>query len=220
MSSKQSLNIFLLGPSGSGKGTQARLLQKDNNLFHINTGGDLREMAREKGPLGQKVQKIIENGYLAPSWLVFYSWFRKVAELPTSHGVIFEGAPRTLDEAENMDQVFSFLERDKRVFIYLKIDLKEAQKRILNRRLCSKCQTEYSLVLTPNLTKCLKCGGKLVRRTDDTKEAVVRRFAFFKKNVVPVINYYKKQNRLIAINGDQPIKKVYQDIKIALKKFI
>jgi adenylate kinase len=220
MVSKQSLNIFLLGPSGSGKGTQARLLQKDNHLFHINTGGDLREMAKEKGPLGQKVKKIIENGYLAPSWLVFYSWFRKVAELPTGHGVIFEGAPRTLDEAKNMDQVFSFLERDKRVFIYLKVDLKEAQKRILNRRLCSKCQTEYSLVLSPDLTKCSKCGGKLVRRADDTKEAVIRRFTFFNKNVVPVINYYKKQNRLIAINGDQPIEKVYQDIKLALKKFI
>ena len=220
MSSKQSLNIFLLGPSGSGKGTQARLLQKDNNLFHINTGGDLREMASKKGHLGQKVKKIIESGYLAPSWLVFYSWFRKVAELPKGRGIIFEGAPRTLDEAENMDKVFSFLERDKRVFIYLKVDLKEAQKRILNRRLCSQCQTEYSLILTPNLTKCSKCGGNLVRRTDDTKEAVVRRFAFFKKNVVPVINYYKKQNRLMAINGDQSIEKVYQDIKIALKKFI
>lgn len=220
MSSKQSLNIFLLGPSGSGKGTQARLLQKDNKLFHINTGGDLREMAQEKGPLGQKVKKIIESGYLAPSWLVFYSWFKKVAELPTDHGVIFEGAPREINEAKRMDEVFSFLGRNRRVFIYLKVDLKEAQKRILNRKICSQCQTEYSLILTPNLTKCSKCGGKLLRRTDDTEEAVVRRFVFFKKNVVPVINYYKKQNRLIAINGNQSIEKVYQDIKIALKKFI
>jgi len=219
MSSKQSLNIFLLGPSGSGKGTQARLLAKDKHLFHINTGGDLREMAKEKTPLGQKVKKIIESGYLAPSWLVFYSWFRKVAELPISHGVIFEGAPREINEAKRMDEVFAFLEREKRVFIYLNVNLKEAQKRILNRRLCAKCQTEYSLVLTPKLTKCPKCGGKLVRRADDTEAAVVKRFAFFKKNVVPVINYYKKQNRLIVINGDQPIDKVYKDIKEELNKF-
>jgi len=115
-----------------------------------------------------------------------------------------------------MDEVFSFLGREKRVFIYLNVNLKEAQRRILNRRLCSKCQTEYSLLLTPNLTKCSKCGGKLVRRADDTEAAVVRRFAFFKKKVVPVINYYKKQNRLIMINGDQPIDKVYKDIKAAL----
>lgn len=220
MSSKQSLNIFLLGPSGSGKGTQARLLTRDNKLFHINTGEDLREMAQEKTFLGQKVKTIIESGYLAPSWLVFYSWFRKVSDLFINHGVIFEGAPREIVEAKRMDEVFSFLGREKRVFIYLKINLKEAQKRVLNRRLCSKCQTEYSLVLTPHITKCSKCGGKLVKRADDTESAIVRRFAFFKKNVVPVINYYKKQNRLITINGDQPIEKVYQDIKIALKKFI
>lgn len=219
MSSKQPLNIFLLGPSGSGKGTQARLLAKDKNLFHINTGGDLRVMAQEKTPLGQKVKKIIESGYLAPSWLVFYSWFRKVAELPVAHGVIFEGAPREINEAKRMDEVFSFLERDKRVFIYLEVNLKEAQKRILNRRLCAKCQTEYSLLLMPGLTKCPKCGGKLIRRADDTEAAVVRRFAFFKKKVVPVINHYKKQKRLIVINGDQSIDKVYKDIKLALNKF-
>jgi adenylate kinase len=219
MKSKQTLNIFLLGPSGSGKGTQARLLTKDFKLFHINTGGDLREIAKENTPLGIKVKNIIENGYLAPSWLVFYSWFKKVADLPQNKGVIFEGAPREIIEAKRMDEVFSFLGKEERVFIYLKVNFKEAQKRILNRRLCSKCQTEVSLVLTPKIAHCPKCGGKLEKRADDNPKAVVKRFVFFKKNVMPVINYYKKQNRLIVINGDQPIKKVYKDILSNLKRF-
>jgi adenylate kinase len=220
MKSKQALNIFLLGPSGSGKGTQARLLTKEFKLFHINTGGDLREIAKEVTPLGKKVKSIIEGGYLAPSWLVFYSWFKKVADLSQSKGVIFEGAPREIVEAKRMDEVFTFLGKEKRVFIYLKVNLKEAQKRILNRRLCSKCHMEVSLVLTPSITHCPKCGGQLEKRADDTPSAVVKRFTFFKKNVMPVINYYKKQNRLIVINGDQSIEKVYQDILKGLKKFI
>jgi adenylate kinase len=219
MTSKKTLNIFLLGPSGSGKGTQARLLIEDLKLFHINTGGDLREIAEQKTPLGVKVKKIIEGGYLAPSWLTFYSWFRKVAELPQTKGVIFEGAPRKINEAKLMDEVFSFLGKDKSVFIYLKVNLKEAQKRILNRRLCSKCHTEVSLILTPKITHCPKCGGKLEKRTDDNPAAIVKRFSFFKKNVVPVINYYKKQKRLMVINGDQPIQKVYKDISRSLKSF-
>jgi adenylate kinase len=220
MKSKQALNIFLLGPSGSGKGTQARLLTKEFKLFHINTGGDLREIAKEVTPLGKKVKSIIEGGYLAPSWFVIYSWFKKVADLSLGHGVIFEGAPRKVKEAKQMDEIFSFLGRDNRVFIYLKVNLKEAQKRILNRRLCSKCHTEVSLILTPSITHCPKCGGQLEKRADDTPGAVVKRFAFFKRNVMPVINYYKKQNRLIVINGDQSIEKVYQDILKGLKKFI
>ncbi len=219
MQPKQTLNIFLLGPSGSGKGTQARLLTKDFKLLHVNTGGDLRGMAQEKTPLGQKVKGLIENGYLAPSWLVIHSWLRNIADLPIDHGVIFEGAPRVINEAKLMDEIFTFLGRDKRVFISLKVNLKEAQKRILNRRLCSKCQTEVSLVLTPNINRCPKCGGKLEKRADDNPKAVVKRFVFFKKNVMPVINYYKKQNRLIVINGDQPIKKVYKDILSNLKRF-
>lgn len=206
------INIIFLGRSGSGKGTQAKLLQKEFSLTDIDTGGILREIAKEKTNLGAKVRQTIDKGHLVPQWLVIFCWFRKLLSIPPTTGVIMEGSPRQLPEAKILLDIFHWLGRDKIKVIYLNVPAKEVKKRLLARRICSKCGKEYSLLLNPGLKKCPACGGKLVRREDDYPKAIKNRMLFFRYKIIPVINYFRKKGMVQEVDGERPIKEVYKDV--------
>ena len=214
------INIIFLGRSGSGKGTQAKLLQKEFSLIDIDTGGILREISKEKTYLGKKVKQTIDKGHLVPQWLVIFCWFRKLLTIPPTTGVIMEGSPRRLKEAKTLLDIFHWLGRDKIKVVYLKTSTKEVRKRLLARRICSKCGREYSLLLTPGLKKCPVCGGKLVKRDDDYPAAINNRMHFFRYKIIPVINYFRKMGIVYEVDGERPIDIVYKDMIKHLKKKI
>jgi len=212
------INIIFLGRSGSGKGTQAKLLQKKFSLVDIDTGGILRKLARKKDALGKNIAKTIDRGHLVPDWLVVFCWLQKLLTISPRQGVIMEGSPRRLGEAKILMEVFHWLGRDKIKVIYLRVPAAEVKRRLLARRICSRCGREYSLLLTPGLKKCPVCGGKLVRRADDYPQAIQNRMIFFRKNIIPTINYFRRRKMLIEIDGRKSIEEVHKEIIARLGK--
>lgn len=213
----KSLNIIFLGRSGSGKGTQAELLRERFSLVNIDTGDILRTLAKRNDNFGKVVSKVICKGRLVPVWLVVYCWLTKLLKIPSSKGIIMEGSPRQLEEAKILEEVFVWLGRKNFKVIYLEVSEEEGTKRLLRRRICSKCKREFSLMFTPGLKKCIYCGHKLIRRQDDYPRAIKNRMIFFKKNILPVINYFHKKRILIKVNGEGSVKEIHQNILKKLK---
>ena len=211
----KSRNIIFLGRSGSGKGTQAELLMKKFSLANIDTGDILRKLTKRSDKFGKTVLKTISHGKLVPIWLVIYCWLDQLLKIPSKKGVIMEGSPRQLEEAKTLEEVFSWLGRENFKVVYLQTSAKEVTRRLLTRRICSKCGKEFSLNFTPNLKKCSSCGGKLIRRKDDYPKAIKSRMLFFQKKILPVINYFRKKKIVVEVDGEGSVKEIN---KIILKK--
>lgn len=222
VSNKHPLIIILLGKSGSGKGTQAKLLQKKFNFDYIGSGDLLRARRKEKDFIGNKIAKILAVGRLIPVPVIFKLWLDRAEELKAKKnlkGFVMDGNPRRIFEAYLIDEALEWYEWDKNVKIILvDISNKEAIWRLTNRRFCKKCREIIPFVgQFRKVKKCPKCGGQLIRRGDDTIRAVKKRLSWFKKEVQPIINYYRKTGRLIKINGEQSIENVFKDILRAVK---
>lgn len=213
----KSLNIIFLGRSGSGKGTQAELLSKKFSLINIDTGDILRTLAKKEDKFGTMILKAITQGRLVPAWLVVYCWLNRLLKIAPEKGIIMEGCPRRLEEAKILEEVFIWLGRENFKVIYLRVPEKEVTGRLLARRICSKCNREFSLYFTPRLKKCSHCGAKLIRRHDDFPRAIKNRMLFFQKKILPVINYFRKKKILIEADGEGSVEEIHQRILKELK---
>ena len=214
--------IILLGKSGCGKGTQAKLLQKKFNLDYIGSGDLLRARGKQNDFTGKKINEIMVKGALHPTAVIFKLWLDNAELLKKKKnlkGFIMDGNPRKILEAYLIDSALGWYEWDKNVKIFLvHISDKEAIWRLTKRRMCKDCKMLIPFVGEfRKVTKCPKCGGQLVKRADDTLKSAQNRMKWFKTDVQPIINYYRKTGRLIKINGEQPIENVFQDILKHLK---
>lgn len=214
--------VIFLGKSGSGKGTQAKLLQKKFGLDYIGSGDLLRARGKKEDFTGKKIAKILVRGKLIPTPAIFKLWLDKIEELKNKKklkGFIMDGNPRKIMEAYLIDEALEFYEWGKNVKILLiHISNKEAIWRLTKRRICKKCKKIIPFVgQFRKIKKCSRCGGQLIGRSDDTIEAVKNRLKWFKTEVQPIINYYRKTGRLIKINGEQSIENVFKDILKVIK---
>lgn len=219
---KKPLIITLLGKSGSGKGTQAGLLRDKFGLDYINTGDLLRARSKKKDFTGKKLASSLVSGEVAPTAVVFKLWLNEVEKLKTKKnlkGIVLDGNPRKILEAYLQDEAFKWYEWNKnRKIILIDISNKEAIWRLTKRRICKRCKEAIPFIRHfRKLKKCPKCGGELIQRSDDTLEAVKKRLSWFKTDVQPVINYYRRTGRLIKVNGEQSIEDVFKDILKAIK---
>lgn len=190
MSKKQPQIVILFGRSGSGKGTQAKLLIKEFGFNYLCGGNLLRAIAKKNDFDGRKLKKVMESGQLAPTHLVFKIWIEEVEKKRDNinkKGLILDGNPRILIEAKLIDIALDWYEWSDVKAILLDISHQEAFDRLIKRR-----------------------------RSDDKPEAINARLDYYKKDVEPIVKYYEKQKRLIRVNGERPVKDVYQDIKRAL----
>jgi len=217
-SKKKQVAIIILGPAGSGKGTQAKLLQKKFDLEYIGSGRMIRQRQKAKDFTGRKLLEVSwRKGELVPTFLISKLWadrFEKLKQKLEFKGFVLDGSPRKLIEAELVDEALNWYEWQKNVkIILISISQKESFNRLTKRRQCKKCGRLIPwLGEFKKLKKCDKCGGELVIRVDDRPESIKKRLEEFKNKTIPVINYYKKQGRLIKINGEQSIEKVFEDI--------
>lgn len=219
---RKPLVVIFLGKPGSGKGTQAELLGEKLGLDHIGSGDLLRQRATKKDFTGRKTNIVTDRGGLIPTPVIFKLWLDKFEEFKKKKrlkGFIIDGSPRQLDETLLINEALEWYEWDKNVKVMLiHISNKEAIWRLTKRRMCQKCEEIIPYVgKFREMTKCPKCGGKLIKRDDDTVQGVKNRLAWFKTDVQPVINYYRKTGKLIKINGEQSIENVFREILSKLK---
>ena len=215
------LNIFILGPSGSGKGTQAKILAKKFNLEYLKSGEMLRVIARQNTALGRKIKKIMsEQGKFVPCEIVIKLAKEELKKIPKNKGIVFDGFGRKLPEIKADEKIFAKMDRKIDYVFLIEISEKETLRRLSKRRVCRKCGTNFILKKTieENIKKCPKCGGEIYQREDDTPIKIKSRLREYQKETLPVIRYLGKKGVLIKINGEQPIKKVHQDILSKISK--
>jgi len=221
---KKSLNFVLIGRSGCGKGTQVKLLMEHfNNLVSISTGDLFRDLARRKTAVGKIIKKTITEGGLPYDDLAITLWMHAIAyRVKENKGIIADGMPRRVNEAKALDRFLVFLGREDSFFpILLDISRQEAFNRLTKRRICRKCGNLIPWIgKFKKLVVCNKCGGGLVYRPDDRPEAIKNRLDYYDKRASKVADYYKKKKKLIKINGEQPIEKVFADILKEVEKKI
>lgn len=220
---KKTRILCVIGKSGSGKGTQVELLKEkinDARFMHVVSGDLLRAFIRQKNPLAQKVGGMMNRGNLAPDWLTDHLWQAEfLKNIGKISGAVFEGTPRTLNQTHLIDDVCATMFDVKPFAVYVAISDAEAKRRLLIRLVCAKCKqpVPYHLIASRPKT-CSLCGGPIVRRKDDNEKAILNRLRFFRKSVVPVIAWYRKQNRLIYVNGEQDVSAVFSELWNGLRK--
>jgi adenylate kinase len=215
------MNLIILGPQGSGKGTQAMLIAKKLNLIHIDVGLALRQAARRKTKFGFKLDRIInKNKELVSDEIVRAVLSRDLKQISNKKGVILDGAPRRKDQIMEIEELLVDFGRKLGRIIYVKINQKESIQRISRRYNCSRCFRRYVLgkEIQSTKEKCPKCGGKVVRRVDDTPEGIKKRLSIFRKETLPVINHFKKVGLLLEVDGMKKTDLVFKDILDGLKK--
>lgn len=215
MTKKQILNIILIGPQGSGKGTQAKLLAKKFGLAHIEMGGMLRDMAKTKTRLGRQLDEIVnKKGGLVPHKLIIKVVKEKLKSLSLKQGVVFDGTPRRLVEVKPLERALARYGRGLTHVFYLPIREKITLERLAKRRICKNCGKlfVYGVDVHARTEKCPKCGGQIIQRQDDKPKAIKKRLSWFYAKILPVIKYYRTKGNLIEINGEQPVKKIFKDI--------
>ena len=206
------MNIILIGPPGSGKGTQAKKILADFSLNYFSAGDILRDLSKENSALGQKVARTMKEGKLVSDKLMAQIIEDFLAK--NKGAIVFDGYPRGLDQAV-------FLEKSLKnrgginLVINLQVPKKVLVKRLSSRVICRNCGAVYNLVTNPPKEEgvCDACGGELYQRDDETQEAVEKRLAVFRKQTKLVIEFFEKKNSLFNIDGHQSIEKIYQIIK-------
>lgn len=215
---KKPLNIIVLGRSGSGKGTQAKLLCERYNLEYIGTGALLREFAERDNIASKKVKRELAEGKLVPTWVAFFLWMEKLSQVSEDKGVLFDGSPRKVGEAELLGSVLEWYGRNNLKVILVDISREEAIKRMINRRMCARCGRSFYADSDQKDIKCDNCGGNMIMRPEDNPEAIEKRLNWFDEEVSKSINFYEKQGVLVRVNGERPIEEVFQSIVSALEK--
>ena len=210
------MNILILGPQGSGKGTQAQMVAEKLGLFYIEAGDMLRRLASQN----QLVDKIInKEGKLLPDEETF-SFLKGEIEksAPDLNNLVFDGFPRSIKQYDLLKEWFHQKGLRLDLAIFLGISEKETIKRLSARRTCEKCGKVYNLISNPPPGCVCPCGGNLIQREDDTPQAIKVRLNIYRKTTAPLISQLEKEGILVRLNGQRPIKTIFTDILEIAKK--
>lgn len=201
------MRIILLGAPGSGKGTQATKIAEKYNIPHVSTGDIFRDNILKKTELGLKVKALMDAGHFCPDDMTVELVKNRLNNHDCDKGYLLDGFPRNLFQANELDK-FS----PPATVINLVVDLSKIEKRITGRRVCSICGESYHVDFIGDITECPTCKGKLITRKDDTAETVKERLSVYKEQTEPLVDFYTKQGKIVNVDGDQSIEKVFEDI--------
>lgn len=213
------MNIILLGAPGSGKGTQAEKLVTNQGFVQLSTGDLMRKEMQENTSLGKECKKYIDQGNLVPDKLV-NQMVENYLVNTRSDNLIFDGYPRTLDQATALDEMLKKLGKEIDKVFYIQVSDEVIIDRISNRLVCPTCKRSYNLVSRPPKTPgiCDYDGTKLVHRSDDEPQKVMIRLREYEKNTKPLVDYYHDIEKVIKIPGhDSDANIAYQQILEGLK---
>jgi adenylate kinase len=210
--------VLLLGAPGAGKGTQARFVCEVLGVPNIASGDLLREHRRRGTMLGQAARTYMDRGDLVPDQLVVDMVMERLDRPDAHRGALLDGFPRTVTQAEALDQELTARSMAVRAAIYLQVPKETLIVRLGGRWICSHCQATYHERFSPPTLPgiCNECGGTLTQRPDDRREVVENRVEVYLRETLPVIDYYEQQGVVRAVDGDRSIERVRTSLCVAL----
>lgn len=208
--------LIMLGAPGTGKGTVAAKLSQKLGIPQVSTGDIFRKAIAEKTPVGIEAEKYISNGMLVPDNTTIRIVDERLKDADVQNGLILDGFPRTIEQAEALDKMLKDANRDITLAINLETSEEEIIDRIVSRRVCSNqdCKTVYNTKLNPPKAEgiCDKCGAELKQRKDDNEETVKNRLVAYYKQSAPIVDYYKNKGLLYSSEVSIKINKMATDV--------
>lgn len=208
------MNLVLMGLPGAGKGTQAEKIVEKYNIPHISTGDMFRAAIKDGTELGLQAKSYMDKGELVPDEVTIGIVRERLGKNDTDKGFLLDGFPRTVAQAEALEQILKELNKEIDYVINIHVDQEILMQRLTGRRICKNCGATYHLVFNPPKEEgiCDKCGGNLYQRADDNAETVGNRLEVNLKQTKPLLDFYKSKGYLKNIDGQQEINKVFEDI--------
>lgn len=212
-------NIILMGPPGAGKGTQAKLMIAEYNLPHISTGDMFREAIKNGTPLGKLAQQYINDGHLVPDEVTIGLVKERLSQDDCKGGYILDGFPRTIPQAEALDVLTQEIGRPITAVINIDTPAEVLEERICGRRVCKVCGAPYHIVNRKPKVEgiCDNCGGELIQRKDDNKEALRTRLEIYYKDTAPILAFYERKGLLTTFDGTIGAENVIKEINALLE---
>jgi len=207
------MNLIIFGPPGAGKGTQSNFIVNKHDLFQLSTGRILREEVKNKTELGVKIDSLMSSGSLIENKIVNKLIEGFVSNTKYKNRFIFDGYPRNIEQANNLDALLQKYEQKIDLVVDLSVSLDIIKKRISGRSTCSICGKIYNDFFNPPPKNSSCCDSKfLQKRSDDTLDIAVKRFQTYEKNMDPLIKFYKDLNLLKSVNGERTISQISAEI--------
>lgn len=208
------MKITIMGPPGGGKGTQAEILSEKLSIPHISTGAIIRSAIREKTELGKAAEDYIANGQLVPDKLVIDMVSKRLSEKDCENGYILDGFPRTLPQADAMDEIGIELD----YALNLLVSDEVIVDRLSGRRECKACAAPYHVKFNPPEKEgvCDKCGGVLITRADDVPDIIRQRLSVYHSETEPLVDFYNKKAVLVNVTGRDSIEETTDAVLEAL----
>ena len=208
------MNLIMLGAPGAGKGTQAAILNQKLGIPTISTGNILRAAIKDGTPTGLKAKQFMDNGQLVPDEVIIGIINERLQAEDCKNGYILDGVPRTLGQAEALDNAGIKFD----AVVALEISDEEIMQRMSGRRVCEKCGASYHMEFKKPKADgvCDACGGALVIRKDDEPDTVIDRLDVYHKQTEPLKSYYKNQGKLITVEGQAEVEDTTKLVLAAL----
>jgi len=211
-------NVILLGPPGAGKGTQAKTLSERTSLTHVASGDLFRAALRQGTELGMLAKSYMDRGELVPDEVVIRMILERISQADCVAGVIFDGFPRTRDQATALEAALGEQKTRIDAVLYLRVPQEVLLRRIAGRQTCKTCGATYNIYYFPSHRPgiCDACGGKLYQRSDDSMETAQHRLDVYFEQTMPLIEHYQTQGTLHEIDGQREISQVTEAMLKAL----
>ncbi len=212
-------NLILLGPPGAGKGTQASRIVAEYGIPHVSTGDILRNAVKNQTQMGLEAKRYMDAGELVPDSVVIGIVKDRLQESDTAKGFLMDGFPRTIPQAEALDEALAALDRDVTKVLAILVEEEELILRLTGRRICRECQAPFHVEYNQPAKEgvCDRCGGELYQRDDDSEATVRNRLEVYRNQTEPLIDYYNAQGLVARVDGTGKTPDgVYEDIREAL----
>ena len=212
------MRIVMLGAPGSGKGTQAQRLQKEQGFPQISTGDLLRRAVADKTALGLAAKKVMDAGELVSDDIVLGMIKERIAQPDAKRGFLLDGFPRNTAQADSLDALLGGLKLKLDSVVLMDVDFDVLMKRLTGRRTCSKTGAVLNIYFSPpeELEACRKAGGELVQRDDDNEATIRNRLQVYERQTAPLVAYYTKRGLVKTISATGDVDAVYKRFKAAL----
>ena len=213
------MNIVLLGLPGAGKGTQAKNIRDKFGMHHISTGDIFRKAIEEKTEPGKKAKEYMDKGKLVPDEITIGIMKNYVKNHQDEKGLIFDGFPRTIEQAESLSEILNNIDQKVNLCVYIEVEEEELIIRISGRRICEDCGSIYHTEFNPVEKKgvCDRCDGNLYQREDDREDIVRERIKENRKKTEKLIDFYKQQGVLEKVVGTG---KMPEDVMVKVEKIV